>query len=963
MRYLLPLLLVLPSITLGQSFGAPEDVATDITKDDIHGRIPQRMGPDNDKGRIAFPLPLFTEGLHTRFSPNVIPETALTEALNIVIDEDVDGVVVRRNGRSRCNATAIEDAQTIRGQWRLNASDGTNYHVSFSSASFWEHSGDCVWTQIDGLNGYATDLDFDCAQGLGRLWCTNTDVVISWDGTTTALITTAPDGSLIDVFRNRLLISNVSGSQSQIHLSGDLDGEDWTLPTIELSTSPADIPIGGVNDGDNVTCLMGTYGDKYLIGKENALFSLYGFSNDDFTLREISREVGCLEDRSVQEKNNRLYWLSKRGVERLSGNIIERVSDPVRDLVDIIIATAGNPREIIDTTQADFEAGEANPNAAGPGAPMSTTISPGNVVPTTFTVTDDTLSDFNTGTITTFLEVKSAGTVEFSTLSLSIEANGDFDDDLDGWTCVLFGAPTCSAVTAASGMGPTQMARMDLGSPAIQGNKSKTVSLIDSDDSVLYTQALSLSISVTTVTITAVIDFIVPSSGVLRIQFLNTSEGISTTLTSSTFAVFDSVSFIYQSSDDPNPLRLDVDLIQSEAGRHFDVSQSSQIGTFTSAIFDTGFSTPTGGVFSATFTSVAGEAEVFFDIRSSTSANDDLWTDFRATSDTLTIGATQQYWQYRARFHTIITTKTAVIDTVNLVASTTGQFISQGLEPGVFASWGRFSCNLDDAGNTFLLYVSTGDSEQTVTRTTATWNLQTNNAVIAIDTAPFIAYRVDYDFAVFVASRPMIFRDCTVRFSSSTERPPVASAVYKDRYYLSYTSSTLADAFNDHQLVLDRNDKWTLFDNTNCYSLVLYERNLYCGSSENDGFVYQQDVGDDDDGSIYVSRIRTKAFDMGYPQYRKHFEAAYFDLKFGADQESTGSMSARFVVDRGTFTHSLGSITTGDDTNHILDVDVPFTFTGTTEARYIQLELETSGKRLPWRLYGGRLYWRPIRRE
>ena len=50
---------------------------------------------------------------------------------------------------------------------------------------------------------------------------------------------------------------------------------------------------------------MGTYQDAFIIGTSNRLFGLYGFDNNDFQVRELSREVGCIENTSVQEFDGR----------------------------------------------------------------------------------------------------------------------------------------------------------------------------------------------------------------------------------------------------------------------------------------------------------------------------------------------------------------------------------------------------------------------------------------------------------------------------------------------------------------------------------------------------------------------------------------------------------------------------------------------------------------------------------
>ena len=337
------------------------------------------------------PLALWTDGLYTRYAPNVMPETALYTANNILLDEDVPGAPVRRAGYARCNTSAIGGYQ-IRGTWDFKAPSGIEYQVALASATFYEQFGDCNFKTIAGWTGYSATKPFQCAVGLGALWCANGDSLIYWTGISTANVTsdqqalgvTVPKGNLIDIFRNRVVLAGDQGNRSTLFMSGELDGTDWILGV--NSTSPAIIPIGGVNDGDAITCTLGSYNDAYYIGKGYSLWALYGFSNTDFELRQMSREVGCLEQGSAQEKQGSLYWMSHRGVEKMNGANITRASDPIKNDLSVIINALGNTVTLTDSSEADFDQGNYTPYDAH--SPTSGSIFPGNLVMSTaaFTV-------------------------------------------------------------------------------------------------------------------------------------------------------------------------------------------------------------------------------------------------------------------------------------------------------------------------------------------------------------------------------------------------------------------------------------------------------------------------------------------------------------------------------------------------------------------------------------------------
>ena len=899
----------------------------------------------------------FSEGLVTRTAANTIPDNALTEALNVLVDEDQPGVIVRRQGYTQCNATAIGESLSVRGLWDFDANNGTKYQVANSSSSFYEHDGDCVWTLIPGLTQFDRDTDFDCVPYLAKFWCTNGQTVFYWDPTgspSTHTVSAAPLGTLIDGFRNRIVIGDVASNQSRFYLSGELDGTDWT--TGPKSTSPAIIAVGGVNDGNKIRCLMGTYGDAYLIGKEKGISALSGFGQTDFRLREMSREVGCIDDRSVREKNNSLYWLSTRGYERLRGNTIERVSDPIRDLTDSIIASAGNLVEQTDTTQTDFEAG--NLAAAGPGATLSATISPANVVAGTFSFVDSSsITFFNSGTFD--LTAVSDGTeVRLSTdfPPNTPPTNSELETGLlVPWSCLTTGsgADTKCGITTTGAIAGVYSASFT--ATCISPGGSDSFYLINSvSGSTITSQSNFMTAGASTTTLDT-------SSYFGQVAYLHfnasVSGGESSTLYSGTFTVLDTLTFRKSGTTGCGGYRGGlIDSVQVFADQVY-----HDTGTYTSKIFDTSFSTPIGGVFSATVSSGTGY-NLSFKIRSSTSPNNDMWGSYVDISPGSQVDRVQRYWQYVASFSITVTTSTPVLYDATLIGGTTGQFISECMNPGTaISSWDRLGCDFTNFDGSWSIAIATGATCNAATRSTATWNAHTNNNVISINTAPFVAYRLTNGFSIFVPTGNPTAHSCSIAWNEGETRPPLATSVHLDRLHIAYTTNTISGSKNDHMLVLDRNDKWVLWDNLNCYSLNLYKRELHCGSSNADGLTHTLYSGTDDDGSSFISRFRTKAYAFGGPQEKKEF------IQFGAELEPEPDTSYdisgafRYYLDRSTTSVSIGPVDMGEDANHLLWAEMPFSLSNSVIGRYLQLEGEVSGNNKPFIFYKGLLKYRPQR--
>jgi hypothetical protein len=368
----------------------------------------------------VFKSPLITEGVVTRFSSNLISDSSVQEAINIYFDEDFG--IVRRKGFSKYNQSAIGDSESVRGLWDFLSTDGTNFIIALSSNTVYSSIGDNAFTPISSLQSFNIDSDFDAIQYLGKFWITNNiDGLYSWDGSGSAVsISSAPVGSLVEGWRNRIVLSGVSGNLSRLYLSEELDGTNWATGGT-ASGDPVIFSIGGIN-GKPITCMYAGYKDLLIAMTEDDIYAVYGFGQDDFAVRHISREVGCIDDKSIKEKEGNLLFLSRRGLEKWSGTEIQRVSEPIRDLFDIIIENSEDLRFLLDTSQSDFEAG--NLTANGAGYPVSSTQKPASIEPKKTTFED---AEFLSGS----LDI--SGNFNVSTGSLSNKSFNNTTNEVSEW--------------------------------------------------------------------------------------------------------------------------------------------------------------------------------------------------------------------------------------------------------------------------------------------------------------------------------------------------------------------------------------------------------------------------------------------------------------------------------------------------------------------------------------------------
>jgi len=184
-----------------------------------------------------------------------------------------------------------------------------------------------------------------------------------------------------------------------------------------------------------------------------------------------------------------------------------------------------------------------------------------------------------------------------------------------------------------------------------------------------------------------------------------------------------------------------------------------------------------------------------------------------------------------------------------------------------------------------------------------------------------------------------ILQDFTVRWSEGSS-PSRASGVYDRRYWLSMTTNSATSPYSDTILLYQRNKSWSLFKGINSVSFTIWRDKLYFGSSQSNGYIYQFDIGNSDDGSSITSEIWTKSYDMGIPHKEKEFSKLY--LNFTGDSSFTDSFSMYYDIDRSKNLYSLGSVNMNEGTGNLI-TKFHFPASNVIQGRELQYILSKSG--------------------
>lgn len=125
--------------------------------------------------------------------------------------------------------------------------------------------------------------------------------------------------SFLEVFKNQLFMSGFSNAPSEVWFSDEGEPEGINPDfSFELRT----------DDGDHVTAMQ-SYLSRLVVWKELSMHELVGDNPENFSVREVSTEYGCLNNRCVAVFHNLCWFLDRKGIAEYTGNLPQIVSTKI----------------------------------------------------------------------------------------------------------------------------------------------------------------------------------------------------------------------------------------------------------------------------------------------------------------------------------------------------------------------------------------------------------------------------------------------------------------------------------------------------------------------------------------------------------------------------------------------------------------------------------------------------------
>ncbi len=894
-----------------------------------------------------FAISNFSGGLNTNYDSLTIADNESADALNVYFDKDNAGMA--REGFAVCGSSK---QYSFDSAWSYRDNTNLAWLIVRSSDTIMAASTGCNFTVK--VTTTSTNDIVNAVNAFGYIWFVDqSQGVYYWNGTSTTYVVGSPHGSLIQEFRNRLWVSGLAVPNGNLlYGSKYLDGTTWTAGT--LATDPVILTIGLNDSYDVITAIFSGFNDSMQIFKNRSIHALYGADQSDFILRILNKEVGCADNRSIQPYMGGLVFASNRGIEAFDGaNVVTPpISDKIQNKVQGAVASSFNQRSITHTSQSDFQAGSIVPTAS-----LSTTISVGDVVPSSFSTTENSAaSGWSSGT-------QSNMAVGTSSISLSVNnvgniTNPDFESSFSGnWTasCSTAGcwkqssagnSLNCGVInpqTGSSVAGPINVGWGTTGIPTVY------FEAIDLSSNLLQQQSMTPLGNICSWVQTS----LTPSASNVgkRVKFRlhrNDSAGDFYLTTTDSYIWGGAISFYFNSGctgDGNCAINIDYVFIDNVTLG----SSTITSGSFTSQVFDTGVASNTYQITDFSYT--VNSSTPTFGLLTST-ATTGPWAQI-LTSTGINAGG-QRYAKYVSTI-AVISSGNALtsIANVTVIAKSTGTFYSSVVNAPSLNSWGSLTVNKSDNGGTHSFFMRRSTDSFTVLSATPAWSAQTANASISIATGTY--FQVRDDFLITMATHTPTLNDFSVSWNEGSRRPPMASITKEKRYYLSLTTAT-SSSQNDSTLVLSPGPIWSIWD-IKAGAFVTHNGSFYHTNNQSNGYVYTDFSGNDDAGTAMNTFIKTKDFALGDITMDKEFDSFYLT----ADADTTEGSATSYTINKSTTSFSLDSISLSENTGlNILKLPFPIQSSNPNFGKTISFRFSPTLGTRPWKIFGGVLLYRPI---
>lgn len=813
--------------------------------------------------------------LNSNENPTIIDSAEAQDLLNVDITPGGKSVK-KRAGYGLYKR--FNDSTGMHGGYHAFDATGNDYQLWGSSTALFGIVADA--TPIQLISSATLNSTWDCADTQGFSYCvtSNRDAYIKTNGTTMTWLA-SPLGTMVESTPDRVVVAGVSASPNTLFVSQSNNFTNFT--TGVNTTDPFNEVIAA--PGSKLTHIR--WGCGKLLWWKDASFGWFDF-DDQYSaqVKTISDTVGTFDNTSAIDPGGNVYFRGQDG--HIWKYDCSGLSKETLDITPQIQASGKRTTNSwTQSSQADFQTGASSPTTT-----LSTTISIGDVVPSSFTKTEtSSASGWGSGTSSNL----AVGTSSISILTnnLGTATNPDFESAFAGnWTDSAGTTPITKTASVAGTctLNPQSGSAFASDNHSVQPITVAELQIIDLSNNVLASKG---PVGVPTDCAWTQFTVLSSASAGKRVKFrFHTQWGgsLDEYLTTTDSYIFGGSATFYQAG------------VATAGGVYyaaFDNVQSGSstiaTGSFASQALYTG--TPYSFIFASATWTTNGLTPSFVLQKSANGSTG--WSDV-STSTGVNVQTNLPYLRYLSTF-TVVSEGNALgaLQGVNILTRSSGTYFSAVKNAPNLSAWSTFNPTWIDNGDDINFAMRSSTSPFYVLNSSPPWITQSASALVSIATGTY--FQMVATFTVTAATNtPSSLNDFTINWFEGSATDQAYMLYFDNAIWASVAYGTGVSSntyiFKDDLI----NNGWTLYD-FGAGGMLVQNNHLFFGSVST-GTVFQFGSGTSDNGNAINSYWKSKDFTGTDP----FLQSQLTQIDTFAKKNQNQALTATYSLDTSTTTTS-----------------------------------------------------------
>ena len=222
----------------------------------------------------------------TKYNTNIVPQVSSSDEIIDMVAIFNDVVLAARGG------TVVRG--TTSGSWTsVTTGKGTSFRYDFERYNY--NGTEKIMIATGSTNAFSIDTSF------------NVDEINATGGGT------APTNpKFVASFKNHMFYAGMSNAISSVTFSGPFTEDDFDTG-------------GGTIKVDTTIVGLKVFREQLFVFGEDRIFKITGSSSSDFVVSPVTRKIGCVDGKSIQEIGGDLLYLAPDGLRTIAGT--ERIGD------------------------------------------------------------------------------------------------------------------------------------------------------------------------------------------------------------------------------------------------------------------------------------------------------------------------------------------------------------------------------------------------------------------------------------------------------------------------------------------------------------------------------------------------------------------------------------------------------------------------------------------------------------